>query len=96
MLLGKVVSNVWSTRKEESLTGIKFMIVEILETLPDLDEDEKKERRRARRVIVAADLVGAGIGEKVLVSEGSSARRISGLQDTPIDAAVVGIIDLKR
>lgn len=96
MLLGKVVSNVWSTRKEESLTGIKFMIVEILETLPDLEEDEKKDRRRARRVIVAADLVGAGIGEKVLVSEGSSARRIPGLQDAPVDAAVVGIIDLKR
>lgn len=96
MLLGKVVSNVWSTRKEDSLTGIKFLVVEILETLIDLEENGKKDRRRERRVIVAADLVGAGIDEKVLISEGSAARRIPSLQDAPVDAAVVGIIDQER
>lgn len=90
MLLGTVVSNVWSTRKEESLTGIKFMIVEILETFDDLKSDKNKGRRR---VLVAADLIGAGIGDKVLVTKGSSARRTPELKDTPIDAVIVGIID---
>lgn len=93
MLLGKVVSSVWSTRKEESLTGTKFMIVEILETMDDLKMEDKKGRRKMRRVMVAADLVGAGIGEKVLVTSGSSARRAQELQNTPIDAAIIGIID---
>jgi len=93
LLLGKVVSNVWSTRKEESLRGTKFMIVEILETLDDLATDDNKGRRKKRKVMVAADLVGAGIGEKVLVTGGSSARRIQELENAPIDAAIIGIID---
>lgn len=95
MLLGIVVSNVWSTRKEESLTGIKFMIVEILENMTDLQADDHK-RRKKLSIMVAADLVGAGIGEKVLVSEGSSARRIKELADSPIDAAIIGIIDEEK
>ncbi len=90
MLLGIVVSNVWSTRKEESLTGIKFMIVEVLETFNDLESDENKGRRK---VLVAADMIGAGIGDKVLVTKGSSARRTRELKEIPIDAVIVGIID---
>jgi ethanolamine utilization protein EutN len=46
-------------------------------------------------VIVAVDLIGAGIGEKVLVTQGSSARRSSGLAEAPIDSIIVGIIDVK-
>lgn len=95
MLLGKVVSSVWSTRKEEFLTGLKFMIVEIFECLEDLEADDRK-RRKKLKIMVAADLVGAGIGEKVLVSEGSSARRIKELENSPIDAAIIGIIDEER
>lgn len=95
MLLGKVVSNVWSTRKEESLTGSKFMIVEILETMEELNDDHKG-RRKKLKVLVAADLVGAGIGDKVLVTRGSSARRAQQLQDMPVDAAIIGIIDEER
>ncbi|ABO49835.1 Ethanolamine utilization protein EutN/carboxysome structural protein Ccml [Desulforamulus reducens MI-1] len=96
MILGKVVSSVWATRKETSLTGVKFMIVEILETLSDLEDSDKIDRRKKRKVVVAADLVGAGIGEKVLVSRGSSARQIEGLQETPVDMAIIGIIDEER
>jgi len=45
------------------------------------------------RTIVAADFVGAGIGERVLVTQGGSARRMKGLENAPVDAVIVGIID---
>ena len=83
MKIGTVIDSIWSTRKDESLVGVKLMIVQ-LNDRPN-NEDGK--------VIVAADLIGAGIGEKVLITEGSSARRMEGLEDSPIDAMIVGIID---
>lgn len=82
MKIGKVINNVWATRKYPALTGIKLMIVEIME-----------HNKKANSIIVAADLIGAGIGEKVLVTEGSSARQMNGLNHLPIDAVIVGIID---
>ncbi|MDW7673832.1 MAG: EutN/CcmL family microcompartment protein [Bacillota bacterium] len=86
MKIGKVINNVWATRKDESLRGIKLMIVQLL--------DSQKEENG--RIIVAADIIGAGIGERVLITEGSSARRMSGLEDAPIDSIIVGIIDEKE
>lgn len=82
MKIGKVINNVWATRKDPDLTGIKLMIVEIME-----------HNKKANSIIVAADLIGAGIGEKVLVTEGSSARQMNGFDHSPIDAVIVGIID---
>lgn len=78
MVVGKVIGNVWATRKEESLNGLKLLVVQV---------DKESE------TLVAADLVGAGIGETVLVTRGSSARIAVFKEDCPIDAAVVGIID---
>ena len=43
--------------------------------------------------MVAFDSVGAGIGEKVIISTGSSARNIHKMKDVPVDAAIIGIID---
>lgn len=83
MLIGKVINNIWSTRKDESLKGAKFMIVQLLDT----PEEGKG------KIIVAVDLIGAGIGERVLITQGSSARKMSGFQDAPVDATIVGIID---
>lgn len=83
MLLGRVVDNVWSTRKDESLTGLKFMIVRIIDS-----GDET-----SGRLIVAVDQIGAGIGEKVLITRSSAARQMWGLKETPVDAAIIGIID---
>lgn len=80
MYIGKVVGHVVSTKKEESLTGFKLMIVNISE-------------EEAYKSLVAVDLVGAGCGEEVLISTGSSARAASGRPDSPIDATIVGIID---
>ena len=81
MIIGKVVGSVVSTRKNDNLVGSKFMIVEPIPSL-------KVENR-----IVAIDNIGAGIGEYVLVAQGSAARIGCGLDRSPVDAAIVGIID---
>lgn len=82
MIIGKVVGSVVSSRKNEKLVGCKFLIVEPL---------EKMEQGRGR--IVAIDNVGAGIGEIVLIAQGSSARIGCNMNDAPVDAAIVGIVD---
>ncbi|MBQ9708610.1 MAG: EutN/CcmL family microcompartment protein [Firmicutes bacterium] len=81
MLTAKVVDNIWSTRKTDLLNGFKLMLVEVI--------GGKDEGLR----VVAADNVGAGVGERVLVTLGSSARRMVGEDSIPVDAAIVGIID---
>lgn len=82
MIVGKVVGSVIATRKNENLVGSKFLIVEPL-----------KNMNLGGERIVAIDNVGAGIGELVLVATGSAARIGCGLKDSPIDAAIVGIVD---
>ena len=82
MIVGKVVGSVVSTRKNENLIGCKFMVIE---PLAELGEPNKK--------IVAIDNVGAGIGETVLVATGSAARIGCDMEDSPVDAAIVGIVD---
>ncbi len=82
MFVGKVVGSIVSTRKNENLIGSKFMIVEPLSGMGG----------NAER-LVAVDNVGAGIGEIVLVATGSAARIGCNMADSPIDAAIVGIVD---
>ena len=81
MLIGKVVGSVVATRKNDNLVGNKFMVVELV---ADMGDTKK---------IVAIDNIGAGIGEVVLVATGSAARIGCGVQSTPVDAAIVGIVD---
>lgn len=83
MIIAKVVGNIWATRKEESLAGMKLMIVQAIDAVT-------KEKRRS---FVAVDQVGAGIGELVIVSTGSSARLAELGKHSPIDAIIVGIVD---
>ena len=83
MLLGKVIGTVWATRKDEKLTGLKLLLVRHVE----LDYSMKKS------YVVAADTVGAGIGEIVLLTTGSSARQSALTEGKPVDAVVSGIID---
>ena len=82
MIVGKVVGSVVSTRKNENLIGSKFMVVEPIAELGNPNEK-----------IVAVDNVGAGIGEIVLGATGSAARIGCGMADSPVDAAIVGIVD---
>lgn len=82
MLLANVVGNVWATRKDEQLRGLKLLVVQ------PVDSDGAP----IGSEIVAADSIGAGVGEMVLITQGSSARRaVRG--EVAIDAVVVGIID---
>ena len=82
MIIGKVVGSLFSTRKSEKLVGNKFMIVEPVESM-----------RNTGSRLVAIDIIGAGIGEYVLVAQGSAARIGCDMADARIDAAIVGIID---
>ncbi len=82
MIVGKVVGSLVATRKNEKLVGNKFLIVEPF---------EKMNVNNTR--FVAIDNVGAGIGEIVLVAQGSAARVGCDLKDSPVDAAIVGIVD---
>ena len=82
MLAGKVVGSIVSTRKSDKLVGNKFMIVEIVS---GMEEKGKK--------LIAIDHIGAGVGEYVLVAQGSAARIGCDLPNAPVDAAIVGIID---
>jgi len=79
VVICKVIGHVWATKKEPSLEGLKLMVV--------------KEEEGKHEIHVAADVVGAGVGEQVLVVSGSTARKAFGRDDIPADMAIVGIID---
>lgn len=83
MFLGRVIGNVWSTRKDENLVGAKFLIVR------QLDLDYKPQPH----FTVAVDSVGAGVGEVVLCAQGSSARQTHFTRNKPVDAVIMAIVD---
>ena len=82
MIKGIVTSHIVSTKKQDSLVGSKFMEVRIVEN--DIPTE---------KFVVAVDSVGAGIGETVLVTLGSSARLALTNVNAPVDAVIVGIVD---
>ncbi len=82
MLKGIVIGHIVSTRKQEALVGSKFMEVQLIENGVKMD-----------KYVVAVDSVGAGIGEEVLLTTGSSARLALSRPDVPTDAVIVGIVD---
>jgi microcompartment protein CcmK/EutM len=83
MLLGKVVGTLVATRKEESLEGLKFLVLKQLDM-------EGKETGGYR---VAADAVGAGLGEVVLYATGSAARQTKYTHQRPCDGVIMAIVD---
>ncbi len=82
MIVGKVVGTVVATRKNDNLIGSKFLIVQPLNNMQPCGQR-----------FVAVDNVGAGIGETVLVATGSAARIGCNMETSPIDAAIIGIVD---
>ena len=84
MKIAKVIGNIWATRKEERLSGYKLLIVQPLNILNGAKEKEP---------LVACDMIGAGVGETVIIVGGSSARSAAGDMSVPVDATVVGIVD---
>ena len=86
MIIGRVYGSVVSTHKLESLVGCKFMLVQCIENQKLVD-----------KFLVAVDNgIGAGIGEDVIITQGSSARVAMGKDDIPVDALIVGILDKKQ
>lgn len=83
MQIAKVRGTVVSTQKEPSMQGVKLLLLQFM--------DEQGELIPAYEV--AADTVGAGQDEWVLVTRGSAARQVTGNEKRPIDAAVIAIID---
>lgn len=82
MLKGIIRGNIVSTRKQDSLVGSKFMEIQLIEN-----------GVLTEKYIIAIDSVGAGIGETVLVTTGSSARLALHNTSAPADAVIVGIVD---
>jgi microcompartment protein CcmK/EutM len=83
MLLGKVVGTLVATRKESTLEGLKFLVLKQLDI----------EGRETGGYRVAADAVGAGLGEVVLFATGSSARQTKLTDRRPCDAVIMAIVD---
>lgn len=83
MYMAKVVGNVVATRKDESLIGYKLMVVKRIDSKGELIGSEE----------VAADYVGAGIGDYVLLANGSAVRVKDEKKKVAIDMAIIGIID---
>lgn len=81
MITARLIDNVWATRKAESLNGLKFMLAEVI------GGNNEGER------LIVVDIISAGIGDRVIITTGSSARRMLGNDNIPVDAVVIGIID---
>ena len=83
MQLGRVVGTVVLTMKNEALDGVKLLLVQPMSST----------RQPVGRAIVAADSVGAGIGEDVIFVRGKEASFPFDPVDVPADAGIVGIVD---
>lgn len=83
MLLGIVIGTVVATRKDEELEGLKLLIVR------GVDVSGKE----TGPLVVAADAVGAGVGETVLFAAGSSARQTQVTKNRPVDHVIMAIVD---
>lgn len=84
MFLAKVVGTLVSTRKEESLENLKFLVLKQIDP----------EGTETGAYVIAADAVGAGVGEVVLYATGSSARQTVMTDRRPCDAVVMAIVDM--
>jgi ethanolamine utilization protein EutN len=83
MRIGLVTGMIVSTQKDERLVGCKLLVVRQLDAEGNVTGGDE----------VAIDVLGAGVGERVLICQGSPARAILSGSDAPVDLAVVGIID---
>lgn len=83
MQLAQVRGSVVSTQKDPNLQGVKLLLLQLID----------EEGQLIPKYEVAADNVGAGIGEWVLVTIGSAARQVIRSDERPVDAAVIAIVD---
>ncbi len=83
MIYGRVVGTIWATRKDPQIEGLTLLVVERAELDGTL----------IGSFVVAVDTVSAGVGEFVLVAQGSSARQTEKTRDRPVDAVIMAIVD---
>lgn len=89
MFIAKVVGSMVSTQKVATMTGHKLMLVEPYR----VDPNKRESLVGTGRSFVAVDTLGSGVGDMVLVTQGSSARLTPETKSLPIDAVVIGLID---
>jgi microcompartment protein CcmK/EutM len=87
MFLAKVIGNVVSTQKNAKFLGMKLLLIQ-----PYIAKASQLEVSGSS--VVAVDSVGAGVGECVMFTQGSSARLTPATKDAPVDAVIVGIVDV--
>lgn len=86
MFLAKVIGNVVATQKSPEFQGMTLLLLQ-----PYINRESELVASGAS--IVAVDSVGAGLGECVLFTQGSSARLTHNTKAAPVDAVIVGIVD---
>lgn len=84
MILARVIGTVVASRKEEVLEGLTFLLLQATEPTG----------KPQKSFVVAADAVGAGLGDLVMFASGSSARQTEVTKDRPVDAVVMAIVDM--
>jgi ethanolamine utilization protein EutN len=84
MVLAKVIGNIWSTKKKDEISALRLLLIQPL----------GKDLEPAGNVIIAADEIGAGFEEMVIVTQGAPAMQAFSKEKLiPIDAVVIGIVD---
>jgi len=89
MFIAKVTGSVVATQKVASMVGMKLLTVEPLR----VDPAGQGQLIGTGRTFVCVDTVGAGLGEMVLIVQGSSARLTPETEKMPVDATIIGIVD---
>ena len=83
MIIARVIGTLVSTQKEPAIEGLRFLVCQPVSA----------EGENVGSTVVAADAVGAGVGEMILYASGSSARQTIATQNRPVDAVVMAIVD---
>ncbi len=89
MFVAKVTGSLVSTQKVQAMVGWKLLVVEPYR----LEAGERKSLITTGRTFIAVDMLGAGVGDYVLITQGSSARLTPETKNMPIDTVIIGIVD---
>jgi ethanolamine utilization protein EutN len=89
MFVAKVTGAIVSTQKVDTMIGQKLLVVEPFR----LEPKKRSELITTGRTFIAVDTLGAGVGDMVLITQGSSARFTPETNKLPIDCVIIGIVD---
>ena len=89
MFIARVTGSIVSTQKIDSMVGQKLMVVEPYR----VDPNDRSSLATTGRTFIACDTLGAGVGDLVLICQGSSARLTAETKDKPVDTVIIGIVD---